>query len=201
MSYTGLTLDSYNQPNILFLRGCFLNDCNSIEDMFDEQLVNRSMLDSGIYQEKEIEYDTIPPLYTSDNTWIKQTNIKCWSCDCNFQNIPIFIPTSIERSNNVEVMYGSMDTLGNFCSWNCAALYINTYYTRDEKWEKHEMLKVLYKVFTGSDIDYIVPSPPKTQMIQYGGKKSKQEYRSILMTLNDVYSTSIKHNSITYISK
>ena len=201
MSLSELSLDSYDQPNILFLRGCFLGDCNSIEDMFDEQLVNQSMTECEIYEMSNTIYDEIPKTFTTKEEWTKKTNLKCWSCDCNFHNVPVFIPNSLERSESVDNTYGNMDVLGNFCSWNCAAQFINLYYTGTEKWEKHELLKLLYKNFTGSTIDEIVPSPPKTQMKQYGGKKTQKEYRDMLITLNDSYITSIRHNSIDHISK
>lgn len=196
-----MELSSYEQPNILFLRGCFLRGCSSIEDLFDEQLVKQSMPENELYDVKDIMFDKIPKQFTSVDKWVKKTNLKCWSCDCNFHNVPVFIPTSVERSDSVGQLTGSMDTLGNFCSWNCAARYINTYFTGSEKWEKHELLKLLYKIFTGNSIYEIVPSPPKTLMKQYGGKMSHQEYRETLIKLNDTYRTSIRHNSIDHISK
>jgi hypothetical protein len=190
-----MELDSYNQPDILFLRGCFISDCSSIEDLFDEHLVNQSLLDNN-YDIKDIPFDRIEKQFTTMENWIKKTNIKCWSCDCNFHNIPIFIPSSIERSDVVGQLTGSMDTLGNFCSWNCASLYINMNFISNEKWERHELLKLLYKIFTGNDINEIVQSPPKTIMKQYGGKITQQEYQNILIKLNDSYEISIQHNSI-----
>jgi hypothetical protein len=196
-----MELNSYDQPNILFLRGCFINDCSSIEDIFDEQLVSQSMIERELYDVKEIVFDTIPKIFTGVETWIQKINIKCWSCDCNFHNIPVFVPSSIERSDNVGQLTGSMDTLGIFCSWNCAAQYINMFFTGCEKWEKHELLKLLYKIFTGKTIEEIIPSPSKTIMKQYGGNKSQQEYRENLIKLNETYKISIKHNSIDYIIK
>lgn len=196
-----MDLDNYNQPNILFLRGCFLSDCSSIEDLFDERLVIQSMPEDDLYDVKEVVYNDIPRHFTSLDSWVKKTNVKCWSCDCNFHNVPIFVPISLERSDIEEKKCGNMDTLGNFCSWNCAAQYINLHFNGCEKWEKHELLKLLYKIFTGSTIEEIVESPPKTMMKQYGGKKTQQEYREELSTLNDRYNTSIHHNSISHISK
>jgi hypothetical protein len=86
-----------------------------------------------------------------------------------------------------------MDPLGNFCSWGCASLYINLYFTSD-KWEKHGYLRLLYKIFTGEHIDEIIPAGPKTDMRQYGGNKSPREYRESLMDLNETYKTAIQHN-------
>lgn len=195
-----MNLDSYDQPNILFLSGCFLSDCSSIEDLFDEQLVNQ-LPENELYEVKDTVFDSMHRTFTSVDTWVKKTNLKCWSCDCNFHNAPIFIPSSIERSDVVGQLTGSMDTLGNFCSWNCASQYINIHFTGNSKWEKHELLKLLYKIFTGTTIEEIIESPSKTIMEQYGGKKTQQEYKDNLLKLNNIHKTSIRHNSITYISK
>lgn len=191
-----LKLDSYDQPNILFLRGCFLEDCNSIEDLFDERLVSESMPENKLYDIKDISYDKIPTYFTLIDKWTKKTNLKCWLCDCNFHNMPIFIPTVIENSDNLDSVCGRMDVLGNFCTWNCASAYINFNYKGHTKWEKHEMLKLLYKIVTGKKIDEILPSPRKTIMKQYGGNKTSQEYRNMLTKLNERYSVSIKHIGI-----
>jgi hypothetical protein len=180
-----MELDSYDQPNILFLRGCFICDCSSIEDLFDEQLVKQSLPESDLLYANTIVYDSIPKQFTSVDLWIKKTNLKCWSCDCNFHNAPIFVPASIERSETIDQLTGSMDTLGNFCSWNCAAQYINTHFAGNKRWEKHELLKLLYKIFTGDIIDEIIQSPPKTNMEQYGGKESQYDYQQNLLVMNN----------------
>jgi hypothetical protein len=196
-----LELNSYDQPNILFLKGCFVEDCSSIEDIFDENLVNQSLTEDELYNTQDIVFDNIPKQFTTVDTWIKKTNLKCWSCDCNFHNVPVFIPMSIERSDSTEVLTGSMDTLGNFCSWNCASQYINLHFSATKKWERHESLKLLYKIFTNISIDEIVQSPPKTIMKQYGGNQTQAEYMDGLMKLNDYYKRSIQHSSISYITK
>ena len=196
-----ILLDSYDQPNILFLRGCFLSDCNTIEDLFDERLAEAFMPENKLYDFKDITYDKIPKKFTTVENWVKKTNLKCWSCDCKFHNFPIFIPTSIERSDNPDRICGNMDVHGNFCSWNCAAQYINLHYTGYSKWEHHEMLKLLYKIFTGVEIDEIIPSHCKTNMEQYGGKQTQQEYRNELAKLNENHILSIKHSSIDNITK
>jgi hypothetical protein len=161
--------------------------------------VNQSMTERELYDVEDIVFDVLPKTFTGIETWIQKTNLKCWACDCNFHNTPVFIPSSIERSDTVGQLTGSMDTHGIFCSWNCAAQYINLYFSEDEKWEKHELLKLLYKIFTGNVVDDIVPSPSKTIMKQYGGDKSQQEYGDNLTKLNDNYKISIKHNSINHI--
>jgi hypothetical protein len=184
-------MDIYNfePPNILFLRGCFLDDCNSVEDLFDQKLMIESATNHEYYEMKNTQYDEIPTTFVSLDAWPKKTNLKCWSCDCSFQTRPIFIPLSMGRS-------GQMDVKGNFCLWGCAAQYINLHYDADERWEKLALLRILYKIFTCNTITHIVPSSPKTEMIQYGGKKTIKEYRDNLLQLNSSYETAIRHNSI-----
>ena len=168
---------NYEPPNILFLKGCFLDDCKSVEDLFDQKLLTASQADVDFYT-KDIKYDKIPTVFENLDTWPKSTNIKCWVCDCVFYTRPIFIPSSIDRDNK-------MDTEGNFCFWGCAALYINLHYNTEERWEKHAMLRKLFTVFTGETIKEIVPAIPKTEMVQYGGKKTIKEfsnYQIVLLT-------------------
>lgn len=196
-----MDLDTYDQPNILFLRGCFLGDCNTIEDLFDERLIGGLVPNQEIYDVKDITYDKIPKYFTCEKSWITKTNLKCWSCDCNFHNVPIFVPTALEKSDDIDNICGRMDVLGNFCSWNCASLYINTYFSGSDKWEKKELLKLLYKILTGTTITEIPPAPHKTSMRQYGGSKTCQEYMENLIKLNSTFMSAIKHNSISHISK
>jgi hypothetical protein len=196
-----MNLDPCDQPIVLFLDGCFICDCSSIEDLFDEQLVYQSLTDNELYEVSDNSFDTIPKQFISVELWVKKTNLKCWSCDCTFHNSPVFIPSSIERSDNDNQITGSMGTLGNFCSWNCASQYINMNFTCSDKWEKHELLKLLYKIFNNTIIDEIIQSPPKTAMKQYGGKLTQYEYQENMMKLNKNYKISIQHNNIKHISK
>ena len=191
---------SYNQPNILFLRGCFLGDCDSIEDMFDKRIINES-ISKDLYDIKHIIYDKIPPVFTDVNSWLTSTNLKCWTCDRKFYNMPIFIPTALGGSSIPGKVCGHMDTLGNFCSWNCACSYINLFFKGRIKWERHEFLKLLYKIFTGDSIDEIIPSPPKVSMRQYGGMMLPDEYTKKIQSLNANYKTSVLHNCIDRITK
>lgn len=188
-----MDIEDYEVPNILFLKGCFLDNCSNIEDIFDQKLMIESQQCSDYYEIANITYDKLPTEFESLSKWPVTTNLKCWGCDCNFHNRPIFIPNSIEHNNK-------MDTHGNFCSWGCAALYIDLHYNLDEKWEKHAMLRKLYKIFTGNNIKDIIPAIPKTEMIQYGGKKTVKEYRDALSQLNNAYITAIRHNSIDSLS-
>lgn len=184
-----MDIDNYEPPNVLFLKGCFLRDCDSVEDLFDQKLLSADIQEPAFYEIKNIEYDKIPNKFVSLESWPTVTNLKCWNCGNTFTSRPIFIPLVIESN-------GHMDPHGNFCSWGCGGLYINLHYDTDDRWEKHAMLRALYKVFTKKTIHEIIPALCKTSMIQYGGKKTIKEYRDHLLILNDNYETAIKHNSI-----
>lgn len=176
-----LSLENYKQPNILFLRGCFLSKCTSIEDMFDEQLLS-GISDVESRSKSANIPDKLPVSFNGVKDWVKSINIKCWSCDCTFHTVPLFIPLSITSSGDPVRI--SMDTFGNFCSWNCASLHIETYQKSNNRWESREMLKFLYKCFTGDKISEILPAMSKTNMKQYGGDMTIQEYRSKLQELS-----------------
>jgi hypothetical protein len=180
-------IDSYEEPNILFLRGCFADDCTTIEDMFDQRIISASLQQTEGIDVKCIEYDKHPTRFINIESWIKKTNLKCWYCDCNFHNVPVFIPQEVKRSDSPDTNYGEMRVHGNFCSFNCAAAHINIEF-RKCKWEKLEMLKILYYVFTGTQVTNIPPSPLKTNMIQYGGDLSICEYtdsiKALAVTIN-----------------
>jgi hypothetical protein len=193
-----MDLDSYDQPTILFLKGCFLSDCNNIEDMFEERIQEEYMNDS-YYNINEVKYDKIPATFTSYDAWPKKTNLKCWSCDCVFHGVPVFIPGSIERSDTPGKVCESMDVMGNFCSWGCAAKYIGLRYTGSKKWDKMELLKILHKIFTSVAMDEIIEAPDKTEMEAYGGKRTQAEFMRSLETLQCRYMESIENNGMDYI--
>lgn len=178
-----MLLNTYEHPNILFLRGCFLDDCESIEDMFDERIM-RSVADENCAISDSIIYDDIPLVFTSVDKWIKKTNLKCWTCDCTFHTVPIFVPNTMEISKDVYPQIVKMDVIGNFCAWTCASYWIHLHYTRDEKWEKLKMLNHLYKLFTNKSVNYIEKSPQKTCMVQYGGHVTVSKYKEMIAGMN-----------------
>jgi len=164
-------MDEY--PNILFLRGCFLKDCVSIEDIFDARLIQEYTASVP-----DVKHDKIPEVYVNLDTWPKKTNLLCWECSCSFQSIPLFIPRSVKQPVSDADISGDMNTIGNFCSWGCAARYINLHFSGNDKWEKHNLLRLLYKKITGRITYNIRPAQAKTVMIQYGGSQTIQEFRA-----------------------
>lgn len=191
---------NYEQPNILFLKGCFLSDCSNIEDQFDERLINESRVNEK-YDLEEIIYDKIPDRYESFVEWKQNTNIRCWTCDCHFYTPPKFLPLIIHPSKDPSKPHGGMDVHGSFCSWPCAVTEIELYFT-DKKREMYDMLYLLYSEFNnGKKITFIPPAKRKIEMSQYGkGDLTIKKYKEQNIELMNKYTYSITNCKIKNIS-
>jgi len=179
---------------VLFLQGVFKKDCSHIEDMFQNQLLHED-------QQTEVmkSYEKIPIVFTSLSTWSNSTNLLCWHCHRTFKGRPWFEPQSIEPVSEgpIGVLLNGAElkkvfnkknifvvTRGNFCRSNCVRSYIDLN-THDlaERINKINMLKFIYEIFTGQPVTNIYPAPPPTDMIQYGGSLTTNEYQQKLDSL------------------
>lgn len=165
-------------PKVLFIKGVFLKDCVPIDDLFDEQIMGQ-ITDDPI----EINtYTPLPSIFYTLKQWPKKTNLKCFYCDRKFDTLPIFVPKTIEPSKDGY----TMATEGCFCTFNCGVSYINLMYSKiHDNLNKKNMLKLLYKVFTGKTTTEIPCSPSKYEMIHYGGTMNNQEYGKNIPKIND----------------
>lgn len=181
------------KPNILFLRGVYPDQLETLEEEFGNRLIEEAGLEFGDCQiglNEEITYDKIPPVFTSLESWPKSTNINCWSCSIEFTTRPYFIP---ERIKNRREGGTEMITHGNFCSANCAIRYLNTDYGQSgsvssdklSKWDAYHGVKIVHRIFTSKQPEKIAPSPPKTLMKQYGGELTKAQYHELLAKFDD----------------
>ena len=172
----------YNEPNILFFRGVFPEKYD-IDAMFTNKIMDSLRISEGddVDLKEEITtyllFDKIPMLFSNVDTWPVSTNILCWWHHNTFKNAPIFIPIHI--SNN-----GDMTPHGNFCSFFCAAAFIDTFIDPKVRWERHQMLKILYKKMTGFYVEYIPRASVPFNMLQYGcGSDSGDTFVKKLTTL------------------
>ena len=167
-----MNIKEYKVSRILFIKGVFIKDCIPIDDIFEQQIIDQLNIDAPI----EL-FDNIPSNFSNLNTWIKKTNIKCWYCDLNFDNPPVFIPRLIEPANT-ETGY-NIGTYGCFCSFCCAMAYNNIHNNKIcDNIRIKEMLIFLYKIFNGKSVKEIFPAPSKYQMKQYGGSMDQMVYRN-----------------------
>ena len=175
----------FSNNKVLELTGVDLDKIVSIEKLREEQIL------SGVNDHEEIEVisevflDKIPRIFSTIEDWPNFTNLLCWSCDMKFENSPRFIPSSITivDEGNLEMV-----VLGNFCSFSCAELYIERYsgLPKTETERLKQNLCLLYFIFYGKHISSIKSSKPKTDMIQYGGSLSPEEYRKIITDIEPI---------------
>lgn len=158
-----------NEEKILFIQGIDINKiCDTIHNVPSDLDGSRSPSKTNIST-----YDTIEKKYTSYDTW-DRNNICCWYCTLSFYNRPIFIPSSIHKSH--------MSVYGNFCTFGCAAKYVNIYYKHDDKLrcEYINHLKYLYFNIYKTDIEIIKESPDKELIDKFGGPYTSAEYKKLI---------------------
>lgn len=78
--------------HMVFLRNVKLSDCINIDDLFEEKLMDQVNDDP---QPVEVG-PKLPDVYKGLKTWPKTTKLLCWHCNLAFDDIPVFIPKSIE---------------------------------------------------------------------------------------------------------
>ena len=170
-------VDEFKSPNILFLKGVYLRNCKDVGDIMEERLAEIITYGDCDMPKKQ-KYDKIPRLFTNVETWIKKTNLYCWSCGCTFHWNPVFIPESINFSGVLRNEFKPIVPIGNFCSFLCANNHINAEFSQHLRWEKTELLKILHKIMTGISIMDIPEGPKKTKMVRYGGMLTVGEFQA-----------------------
>jgi len=182
---------------VLFLQGVFKTDCDKIEDFFHDRLLHGSEVEAKIY-------DKIPLVFTKLDTWPRTTNLLCWNCSRPVKSRPWFEPQSIDpltggkagdfvsssKLNRTGVMPANyyINAKGCFCSVNCTLRHILTY-SKDlaDRINKTSMLLFVYEIFTGSATTDIYPAPLRTEMVQYGGTMTEQEYQKRIDDANSLH--------------
>ena len=185
MNFIKNKTNNINYDNILFIQGVFIDNKNEI-------------IDHPVDAKNKKVYDKIPIIFKDLETWPKSTNIKCWFCTLEFDNVPWFEPQSIEPlveassgsiiAENITKKKVSMIVKGFFCSCNCVIANIITH-TKilSEVINKTSMLLYLYEIMTGKPTTYVESSPPHTEMEQYGGLLTISEYQNVLKSLNKLH--------------
>lgn len=119
--------------------------------------------------------------YINKNNWPRKTHVRCWWCTHTFTTTPCSIPFKYEDE--------TFKVYGCFCSFNCALAYIINN-IEDRKWEKTELLHLLYKEIHGK-YERIKPAFKKEVLIDYGGKLNISEFRKYSANQEITYDISI----------
>jgi hypothetical protein len=157
--------------NILFLEGVYPKDVEIKPEaiaMFEED----EKLEYGITPIRKLE--DIPEFYTGLKNWPQSTNLKCWHCDCIFEDRPISLPTSMDklRTNSDGTVVYRMLMKGVFDNFNCASAWNNRYSPKHLIQQYHSLLVRLYEDFNpGKTVDYIPPAEDRHVMKQWSGPK------------------------------
>ena len=169
----------YNNDNILFIKGCYIKDCKTIDQLFETQI-----LEKIVHHKPIIKYDTIPSTFTSLREWPTTVNIHCWYCSLTFDTVPVFIPKVIEPSIRNASEY-TIATHGCFCSFNCAIAYNNLHNVNlCKNIQVMDMILFIYKIFNNGNTHEIYESPNKYTLTKYGGLLTPGEYKDQINILH-----------------
>ena len=154
---------------------------NNTEELYEEKInsINNRYNETSktsFLPNNSIKKKNITPImiyyneYNKRKEWPKVSNIKCFWCCHNFENIPCALPTSYNDN--------TFNVFGNFCSPECAAAY-NFESGADDReiWERYTLLNHLYSLIYDVPELTIKLAPPKLSLKIFGGTLSIDEFR------------------------
>lgn len=181
-----MNISNFVEPYILYLKGVSLNDIISIEDIFNQEIIEADNVDEEPEDLKKGGFDCdgmwdkIPSTFTSLDNWPKQTNIRCWYCTLKFKSVPWFIIKSITQNAGGKVM----NVTGNFCSCGCLMGFVKKNYSKREHFDIYHNVYSLYTIMTGKKKLTILESPDIYNLKFYGGSMSIEKYKEELEKVN-----------------
>lgn len=175
---------AYVAPNILHLTGITLEDYVPVEDILDEQLMDRTACGAPDSSADAMPFDKIPAKFTGLEEWPLSTNLRCWDSGFTSDDRPKFVPTYIITNENGDFEIG---VKGTFCTFNNAAGWIRrNIHSKDLQWKTLDMLCVVYKIFTGQSVSNIESAPEVTKMLAWGGDWDEDTYWRNLRALDPI---------------
>lgn len=156
--------------------------------MFGKDLVEGSSPKCSLMELTEYvspDYQKLPRVFESIETWPKATNLHCWYCCNQFTGVPKFVPLVVEpnvHTKNDDKYIIEVD--GVCCRWPCAISYIyETTKDMTKAVEKINNLYFLYKLFHGKYPAYIPAAPDKYMQCAFGGDVSREKYYELYTEL------------------
>lgn len=163
--------DFYNNTNVNnFIDG---NDKNNEIKM---EKIEEKITEINIESNKSCKKKVIRPIlkyyneYNMKKEWPMSSNMNCFWCFHNFDNIPCALPIKI--NNNIFYVFG------NFCSKECASAYnFDSNDTENVIWERYSLLNYLYSIINNDNDLKIKLAPPRLALTAFGGYLSINEFR------------------------
>uniref|UniRef100_A0A6C0J9N8 MYM-type domain-containing protein n=1 Tax=viral metagenome TaxID=1070528 RepID=A0A6C0J9N8_9ZZZZ len=222
-------IEGYNpleEPNEYLQKKNIIDEENENEeevldiDKYEKKITNLNTRynesNSSCFMNNTFKKKNIAPImmyyneYNKRKEWPKVSNIKCFWCCHNFDNIPCALPYKFKE----KVFY----VFGNFCSPECSASY-NFDSGADDKdtWERYSLLNHLYSIIYDTSELTIKLAPPKMSLKIFGGRLTIEEFRdcnndylknykivlppmvSIIPSLEEINKDSLKKKNTHYI--
>jgi hypothetical protein len=125
-------------------------------------IFNSSNFNKKIYESKINFFNKLMDKYE------EQTNIACWWCCHNFNNIPLGIPEYINKNE--------FNLSGCFCSFNCMMAYnidLNDY----KIWDRQSNIYQMKSKIDPENKISIHPAPPRQTLNMFGGPLDINKFR------------------------
>jgi hypothetical protein len=155
--------------HLLPLPGVKLSDYVPIETIADSRFLEEAASSEFAPEVARAAptHEKIPAIFSNLEDWPINTSLCCHECGFTFAGRPVFVPMYIrDAGGRIE-----MGVSGNYCTWNCAELWIETRYAGNtvQQWRLRENLCTAYRAFTGRQVLNIKAAIPKTELQQFGG--------------------------------
>ena len=83
----------------------------------------------------------------------------------------VYGPAQIYSHGGMGASRIEMGVRGNFCSWGCAELWIESRHvsSTEQRWRLQDNLRHAFHMFTGAHVAQIRAAHPREELLQYGG--------------------------------
>lgn len=154
-------------PRILYLKGVFVADCKSLNDVVDEKFMNEFDLTADDMKVNVGSQGAgLPRFYEGCAKWPSKMTAACATCSIKADVAPKTILKMIEKdkSGAPRCPHNSLQ----FHSWPCAAYHIKYFMGNDQRYKLN--LAYLYEELEGKKhVGEIEAAQPIWLMTQYGG--------------------------------
>ena len=172
---TGAMDIPYRRCNTLRLQGISLADYEPIESFADQRFLDETVGEDLCDRPDRVVIQThekMPTVFSGLEEWPLSTTLCCHECSMTFTGRPKFIPTFIrEAAGGMGASRIEMGVRGNFCSWGCAELWIESRHvsSTEQRWRLQDNLRHAFHMFTGAHVAQIRAAHPREELLQYGG--------------------------------